>query len=565
MEKYKYKFFWFLLPIVRACVFLFLLYSATKFGGSFEQMSLRNVDDNAMQTSIFNMQDAILNLNFQNIFYKYDYAYGWLFWAIYSTTTLPLFFLLKIFPENGILESVYIIGNRLITVAILIILVSVLLKFKKILPETRRHIRGIKSELLLTSFLFLPTVGYWSGRVQPTLLTGLLTMASFRYLLLSITREEDGSIFGLKVRDKNIVNSIIFISAAIGVKPTVLGVMPFYIFALNMILNLRSASIKKSKIRTMSKYIVISVVTILVSTSPSFFIKPITTLTHVVASLKFFSNTATRNVEPDQSFIQRMFLGLAKPTFGELALIMIFIFISGVGISQLPNAIKYRDKFFLIVLFVFPIIFFTSLVTADLSLLSVYLFPTICLFLALPIYLVDHSNISELIKNLFVYLLVFCILFNFIQNLSSSNEQRQAINSYVVSENTSDVKITITAQQELRRLVGSNFKGVILQSYRSPTIVSDLRQDVTTLYVFDNWSSFIDLEKINYIVLNTNDFALKNIDSREAWIKQDPTRIDILQSGYALVSNLNEKGKFSDFSCNFVHKVAGNFLFKCIQ
>ena len=86
---------------------------------SWEVLTLRSIDDYAMQDSVRSMQKALLTGNWNRVFSFFDYAYGNAFWLLNSILLLPLYVLndaqvlivvgrqLSLFFVFG---SIYIIG-----------------------------------------------------------------------------------------------------------------------------------------------------------------------------------------------------------------------------------------------------------------------------------------------------------------------------------------------------------------------------------------------------------------------------------------------------------------------
>jgi hypothetical protein len=80
----------------RFALFIFTLaqiINTVLFSGSVEELSLRNVDDNAMQLVVYSIHQSITNWNASGIFFRFDYGYGWIFWITYALASYPLYLL----------------------------------------------------------------------------------------------------------------------------------------------------------------------------------------------------------------------------------------------------------------------------------------------------------------------------------------------------------------------------------------------------------------------------------------------------------------------------------------
>jgi hypothetical protein len=100
---------------------IFFYYFSENFilSESWEILTLRSIDDYAMQDSIHSMQKALLTGNWNRIFGCFDYAYGNAFWLLNSILLLPFYFindpqtLIVIGRQISLLfifSSIYIIG-----------------------------------------------------------------------------------------------------------------------------------------------------------------------------------------------------------------------------------------------------------------------------------------------------------------------------------------------------------------------------------------------------------------------------------------------------------------------
>jgi hypothetical protein len=147
--------------------------SSAYFSQSFEQTQMRLIDDYAMQYSVYTFQNDIFNLNLSDIFFMYDYAYGWLFWFVFALLTMPFRMLFNYFLNQSS-EQLLIISVRSVNIVLLFILLRYLVKIiQKILFKELEFTRLI-SILLSTTIILTPTFGYWVGRPMPPILAATI-------------------------------------------------------------------------------------------------------------------------------------------------------------------------------------------------------------------------------------------------------------------------------------------------------------------------------------------------------------------------------------------------------
>ena len=152
---------------------------------------------------------------------------------------------------------------------------------------------------------------------------------------------------------------------------------------------------------------------------------------------------------------------------------------------------------------------------------------------------------------------------NFFQNLATETNGKFAINTYLVDANSTLRLSQVEAQLKLSTHIGDQRPLTIVQSYRSPNLLSELRREVDTFFSFDNWGQFLDLDSIDYILVSQNDIALLNTKEQESQITGQKTRAKELRLGIDLISQLFSENKFADYKCKQIALEQGNTLFVC--
>jgi hypothetical protein len=111
--------------------------------------------------------------------------------------------------------------------------------------------------------------------------------------------------------------------------------------------------------------------------------------------------------------------------------------------------------------------------------------------------------------------------------------------------------------------VNANRPITILQSFNSPTLVSDLREGVSVFYSFDNWENFSNIQGINYILTNQSDFVYLSKQEQASRIEGERYRKSTLIRSAQLMRKLETTGNFGKLGCELVKSAKGNKLYKC--
>ena len=209
------------IPIfAKISIFVYLIYSCLPFSSNYEQLLFRNVDDMAMITSITKHQEAILQLDLQFIFFKYDYAYGWLFWITYAVFSFPAFILTKIFPQLQYFETFHILSNRMLSVLLIFVTMYLIKRIVLLISNDGTYLNKIIAEILSFSILLYPSVGYWAGRVQPAALSSLFFVLCL-LLVLRFRNDSSPNRFSLGRLSLSYMDfAVISFGSLLGVKPT---------------------------------------------------------------------------------------------------------------------------------------------------------------------------------------------------------------------------------------------------------------------------------------------------------------------------------------------------------
>ena len=553
------------IPIfAKISIFVYLIYSCLPFSSNYEQLSFRNIDDLAMITSITKHQEAVLQLDWQFIFFKYDYAYGWLFWITYAVFSFPAFILTKTFPHLEYFETFHILSNRMLSVLLIFVMIYLIKRIILLISNDDTYLNRLIAEILSFSILLYPSVGYWAGRVQPAALSSLLFVFCLLLCLKFRNEPSPKKYFGGRLSLSFMDFAVIAFGCLLGVKPTNIPMISLFL-AIYFVLLFEQHIQLKDFLKLSFRHATIGVVAIGVSAAPSILIFPVKSVLKIIENIRFFSrNNVVGEIKVSQIIlsIEKGFLvnGMGFISFFALVLYGVFT------IRKAKFRLQFSFKIVSVLAGSFlPILFFSITASDNLVLMSVYLFPLIVAQALLVAVMTLKVPPKRGFQSLILPLLFLCsVSFNFLQNLSSETNQKLAINTYLVDSNSMSRQKQVLAQDKLSELISDRRPLTIVQSYRSPSLVSELRFGVQTFYSFDNWGLFLDLDKIDYILVSQKDIALMNTPDQEFQIVQQVTRASEIRLGIDVVSRLFKENLFGDQECKQIALEQGNTLFSCL-
>lgn len=510
------------------------------------------------------MQMAFVNLDWSSFFFKYDYAYGWLFWVTYATFSFPAYTLTKFFPSMQIFESMHIVSNRILSIILVFITIYIVKKTVMLVLRSRRNGTQLIAEILSFTLLLFPAVGYWAGRVQPSALTALLFTFSI-YLLLRNSFERESNEKTLKWLPQSPVDfSFIVFGALIGTKPTTIPLIPIFLVTYGILNSKNIFFVTRTPVLSFLRLFIYGAIAAGISASPSILVFPVKTLKKIFETVTFFSNNYNDGKIEFSNIFSTFYNGFIVQGLGPQGSLVLIL----IGILSLFNR-KFLSRknvhIGLIFLSSLPaILFFTWKAPDNYSIIAVYLFPLIVIqLIVFPIIILDRVE-KNLIGCIFFALLITSTAgYSFYQNLATPENQNQAINSYLLDAGSDEKQSLVTAQEKLLLEVSQRKPVTILQSYRSPTLLSDLRSEVQTIYSFDNWAQFLSVKNVDYILVNENDIARLPLTERELRSEEQSWRTTEIRNGSEVLDKLFLENSFAGQSCKKVKIVLGNILFAC--
>ena len=236
---------------------------------SWEVLTLRSIDDYAIQDSIHSMQIAIISGDWKRVFGFFDYAYGNAFWLINAILLLPLYFI-------GDAQSLIVAGRQISLIFVFGSVYLVGLIIERMHPDARQ----LKYPVLI-AIATMPMVTIISTKYHVNAQCLFLGLLSFYFLV----REPV-----LKKRD--LIWSGVFAGMAVGFKLTGIFMVP--LLAATLITKLL-IQINVNKFKYAASYFIILFLTAAVSTAPALLLFPfyINELSATYKTFLLFKNMAS--------------------------------------------------------------------------------------------------------------------------------------------------------------------------------------------------------------------------------------------------------------------------------
>lgn len=452
------------------------------FSENFEQTQMRLIDDYAMQFSIYTFHDDILNLNFPGISFKYDYAYGWLFWFIFGIVTIPFHLLYKYFP-NLTNEQLLIISVRTVNIVLIFIIFRLLAKIiYKILLNELKFIK-IVSNLLATTIILTPTFGYWAGRPMPPILaTTIFTLGV--YIGIEKRNIEARKLFLL---------SAVF-GLAVGVKVNYIIYVPLFVL---VIAEIRRLIYGNDKIRfrfnkVAFKILLSFLVGGIFSSSPALFFSPLQGFPKIFEIFNLFrSLSLSDQVGTLKQFLDNFINGIVLSGFGLIPQLAIIFFLFYIVFKNLVRHNKKQNSYMIIAISIYILvceIFLSYLLGLGTIYIQSYSLPMI---LILPIYFsIILREYAFNNRKLWISVTSFLMLafFNFIYTLEMNNSSFPTIYAYQYMDNEAHGSGTFKLQRRMQSEVNLGNNNIeIIQDSSLPTAWSGFRDQVSLTYAYNDW------------------------------------------------------------------------------
>jgi hypothetical protein len=523
--------------------FAYLLWSITLFSSSFELLATRSIDEYAMQFSIFRYQEHLLSGDIDKIFFNYDYAYGWFYWILFSAFSLPWHLLNEAFPSE-IGEQAQILSVRIVNpLALGLLVVLIYLTLRNLSKNDSPEVR-LKCKAFASSFLLMPSLGFWVGRPNPPIISTLF----FALSLYLITRQR---VLG--------TNQILLVSGLLGIS---VGIKINHIMYVPAIIVCAFIWRKEDILRVFNfqntlKAILVFAFSLTMSISPLIVFMPHKYFSEFWKELNYFRVASTgEHVTQFSQFINNINESAGIAAFGQFVLYLFFIYALYKIFFDKSSSILVK----LFLLYIMSLLVYLAFTVGRGSLLlQSYLFP-IFLIVSLLVFS-QTTNIWEIQKKSTLILLLIPIMasLNFFSHLDSISFDRQAINSYhvgyLISEKSGELKMQAEVQASLPRTL-TNI--TLFQDWTLPTVTTPFRPNVNLTFVFDNWEQYSELS------INKDFYLLIDKRNRD-WLLSESQEefMNTLSASQKILQEIVSRRKFNDSVCEIVKEGTLYIFMRC--
>ena len=505
------------------------IYSVTKnnlvFSSSYEQTQLREIDDYALQFAMFEMRRDIENSELRKLIFRFDYAYGWFYWIIYSSFGFIISKITKGFVSS---EQIIIFASRELTLIIfLATIVIVFLTLKKIDIFKKFYQSGF-IYLILLLILFSPgTTGYVVS-VKPVILSVFLLYLAIYTLIPELLRKSYRSGFSCRI-----VASAIFLGLASGTKITIVFTFPIILIMLVVLSKIKSIN-QLGSILFDFRFILYSsiyVITFLFAISPIFFINPVQTISQVMNIISIFTELSTQGEIDLKKRFQNFIVSSQAISPGIIPLLTVILLLFW--------KIDSRKRYIYIIIYLIPysLILILSLLLGNgvewivsYSLgISIVIYLSFFLALDFVFYKKNHFRIS-----IFLFFALI-IPFNYSNTFSLTKiYPPYNLNHFVNKYNDYEMDGTLNEITLLKARYDETFfvRKIVLQDYETPIIWSNFRPGIRNILIYDDWDLAVK------VYSDTPDVVI---------LRQDKNYFEM--NGNNSLLGLKKNGSFGQMNC----------------
>ncbi|WP_126455342.1 hypothetical protein [Sulfuriflexus mobilis] len=476
-----YKFWIYAQLGVLISIFCYLFAENFVMSDSWEVLSLRSIDDYAMQDSLRSMQKAILSGDWKRVFGFFDYAYGNAYWLINAIILLPLYFI-----DNA--QILIIAGRQISLIFVFLSIYVVSLIIDRIRPDA-----GSIKYAVLISIAAMPMVPIIATKYHVNAQVVFLGLLSFYILLRGSTLEYRSQVL-----------SSLVAGLAVGFKLTSVIILP--LLGLVLLTRLRQQGDKRL-IKSILTYIVITIVTAAACTAPRILLFPffIDELGATYRTFVLFKNMASTGGHQVSTLIVDG-LGFYLSPFTLLFVFLLFIILAF-------NDLKNRS-YITLYIFITIIVSITAVVIAvDKApiYIATYL---ISLGFLLPLGFLGIVNLKfpSAVKVTIVYSIVITGLilgYDYRKQLFSV----YTINFFEIAKSERVIR-QIKALEEMRALVTPLKRPVrILQDSSSIFPATRFMEGVDVAINYGDLKEKSTWGRFDYILLNSRDYYGKRVSS----------------------------------------------------
>lgn len=520
-----------LLPIaILASIFIYYFAENFVMSGGWEVLTLRSIDDYAIQDSVHSMQKKILSGDWKHVFGFFDYAYGNAFWLFNSILLLPLYFI-------GDAQALIVAGRQISLIFVFSSIYIVGLIIDRLRPDA-----GSFKYSILIALAAMPMVAIISTKLHVNAQSLFFGILSF-YLLIRPT----------EINKQSILFSALFGGISIGFKLTGIFIAPLLcIIVLDRLL--KRGGIKNAAIGATS-YLAITMLVAATCTAPALLLFPffIDELKLTYKTFLLFRNMASTEVQLSMGLL----IDSLRFYLDPFSLAAIFISFALLIFDGVKNRRYISLYIFLSIVTSLLLVFLT--VHKGAIFVATY-FLNLAFFMPLGLLgICTIKHASNSVKIALVYCLVIVGLFNGVEyrlNLLAPYD-------FFGLAKSEAVKRQMAALAEMRRLVYPLKLPVrILQDSTSIFPATRFTDGVDVAINYGDLKEKSTLGDFDYIALNSRTYYGKKLNYVDPSATQSNEGQMIYDFEEMTRKNLRETGKFYGRRYKLIYSGYDTLLYK---
>lgn len=531
------------------------VYQNSLFSANLAESYLRTVDDMAMQEIFSRMHSELRHGELLKFLNHTEYAYGWLFWLVYSLSGLPAFILneLGITEIAGVsVEAILIQAPRNLALILTLFTAHVIRVLVRDL-STAAWSRAYLETVLPAIYLAMPTVGYLAGRPQPPALSNFLILVALRKPLVSYFRNQ-------LLNRSSVAFTAVALGAAVGVKTTAVFIFPLVVLVL--LAHIQQYARVHGFFRTPGYFCALLLMALggfVVATSPYWAINILSTneSKRVVDNLFFFTKLSTRST--GDSWV-RGISGFFEGTFHPAVFVLVIVAFASMKrnrSSVRPSNMINRHMYLLLAQLLAVAVVLRVVTTSTLQEQSynTVIMPFLALTIGLPWLVGEKSRLLANLKPLLILIILA-------STISSGFSTTPGHLSYFINWNNPATKAALVTGEEMKVDVPLEVERItrIIQTASGlfPPVYSRTNSNVYLALTYDDFSDIAWFTNPDYIIV-ANDLSRH---PELAFFENDLTFDSSLYPSSPLLK-LFSTSEFGDQECDQLLIRTSYVVFKC--
>ena len=489
--------------IIFYAIFVYYIIVITKnnlvFSLNFEQTQIREIDDYALQFAMHEMRTDLENSELKKIIFRFDYAYGWLYWITYSIFGLII---IRFNPTSLDEETLVIFASRELTLFIYLLTIILIYFTTKKLGIFENLFRKGYIYLILIMYAFSPALMRYVESAKPVIFS-IFLMHIAVYLLFPVLTVK----MNQKDITRRIVGTYIFFGLATGSKLTIIFSFPVILLCFLLIYqkynvnNLKIYKFNLSKITCAIIYLISAVFAI----SPAIYFYPLKSIDSVLEKVKAYSTLSSNLTFLSEDGIYN-FIGSVQsisPGLIPLIVLITFLLIRTSKIGKWKTLSIYLFPYFIILILSY------TLGNGILWIVSYTLGISVILYF-MHFIIISKLFSDTILKSVIVgTTTLIIILFNYLNELPKLElNSYYKFNYFVDRQNEMMKNKVLEENSELKNRYPQTFlvNKVTLQDFETPLIWSNFRVGMRIYLTYNNWDEGVEQYGgvTEVIILKTN-------------------------------------------------------------